>query len=359
MGYTKEEKAMIWLDSFPLDYAGKAALLRAAKDPYALVERPNDFIRPEEKRDKKVFADMLASLESAEYMKNLLSSYESKGIHCVTCFSSLYPEALRNIDDPPFVLYCKGNLSLLGERKFSVVGSRKTLPQALASAEDFSRGLSRYFVIVTGLAEGGDSAAIAGALASGRLISVLAFGFDHVYPACNRGLLDKIMEKGLAVTEYIPSQKAEKYLFPKRNRIIAGLSEGVLVVSGGLKSGTRITARYAYEFGRDVFAFPYSIGAQSGEGCNRLIKEYAKLADNLVDITSAFGINLTEKGETELSEEEKITLAAIGETETHISAISRKTGFPPYRAQTYLTMLQMKKLIVSCGGNRYAVVRKG
>lgn len=349
---------MIWLDSFPLDYAKKAALLRAAKDPYLLAERAEAFLPHEEGAAGKVFEKMLSSLDSADYMKGLLASYEKKEIVCVTCFSEHYPEALRNIPDPPLVLYCRGNVRLLSERKFAIVGSRKTDADIFARTEEISRGLSRCFAIVTGIAEGGDTAAVRGALESGKIISVLAYGLDHVYPAVNRDLLKKIAKNGLLVSEYIPSRKSEPYLFPARNRIIAGLSEGVLVVSGGEKSGTRITARLAYEYGRDVFAFPYGIGSRTGAGCNRLIKEYAKLTEELVDITSAFGINLTEKEEIELTENEKKALSAIGETPTHISAIAEKAGLSVSSVQVCLTMLEMKKAVVSCGGNRYAAIRR-
>ena len=344
---------MIWLDSFPLDYAKKAALLRAAKDPYLLAERAEALLPHEEGAAGKVFEKMLSSLDSADYMKGLLASYEKKEIVCVTCFSEHYPEALRNIPDPPLVLYCRGNVRLLSERKFAIVGSRKTDADILARTEEISRGLSRCFAIVTGIAEGGDTAAVRGALESGKIISVLAYGLDHVYPAVNRDLLKKIAKNGLLVSEYIPSRKSEPYLFPARNRIIAGLSEGVLVVSGGMKSGTRITAERAYDYGRDVFAFPYGIGVNSGEGCNKLIKDYAKLTDDLVDITSVFGINLTEKEKTPLSDTERKVLACLGEGGAHVSEIAEKTGMREAELSPLLILLQMKNRVVSLGGNRW------
>lgn len=355
MEYTKEEKAMLWLDSFSLDYPKKAALLRLFRDPYALVR---GFSEREEKireiAGDKIFARMRDSLDGGAYMRGLLGSYERENIFCAVCFSELYPESLRGIDDPPFVLYCKGNGALLRERKFAVVGSRRTNPQILKRTEDMAEGLSHAFAVVTGLAEGGDSAALAGALKNGRAVSVLAFGFSHVYPESNAALLEKVMENGLAVTEYIPSQPAKKYTFPARNRIIAGLSEGVLVVSGGEKSGTRITAEYAYGFGRDVFAFPYSIGDPSGAGCNRLIKDYAKLTENLVDITSVFGINLTEKAPEPLTADEQKVFGCIGGTPVHTSEIAQKSGVQERDLPPVLIMLAMKKRIVSCGGNRWA-----
>lgn len=358
MPYTKEEKAEIWLDSFRLDYAKKAQIYKTAPDAYSLVEhfekyRPKIAAAAGEDTCRK----MEESLRSADYMHALLQTYAQKRIRCV-CFSSeLYPEELRQLPDPPLVLYCRGNAELLRERKFAIVGSRRTQPQILRMAEEYSRALSAHFVIVTGLADGGDSAAAAGALESGKLISVLAYGFDHVYPECNRGLLEKIEEKGLAVTEYLPCEAPRGYLFPARNRIIAGLAEGVLVVSGGEKSGTRITADHAYSYGKDVFAFPYAPGVESGAGCNAIIKEYAKLTDNLVDIASAFGINLTATEEIELTQAELAVYNIIKEGETHVARILELTGLKAHELPAILTLLEMKNLIVSCGGNRYAAIK--
>ena len=133
--------------------------------------------------------------------------------------------------------------------------------------------------------------------------------------------------------------------------------DGVLVVSGGEKSGTRITARHAYDLGRDVFAFPYAIGDPAGAGCNKLIKDYAKLTENSVDIASAFGINLTETEEISLTEAERAVYEVVRQGETHLMQISAKTGLKPYELSPVLTLLEMKNLVVSCGGNRYAAIR--
>ena len=353
MAYTREEKAMIWLDSFPLDYAKKAALLKAARDPYALAARFEEFAPLIEEKGGAAIAEKMRASLCGDYMPKLLALYAESGISCVTCFSSLYPESLRAIGDPPFVLYCRGDTSLLGGRKFAIVGSRRTLPDVMKRTEKFAEALAGAFVIVTGLAEGGDTAALEGALKGGGAISVLAYGFSHVYPECNRALLEKAVKSGLALTEYVPWQGPKKYLFPARNRIIAGLSEGVLVVSGGMKSGTRITAERAYDYGRDVFAFPYGIGVNSAEGCNKFIKDYAKLTDDLVDITSVFGINLTEKEKTPLSDTERKVLACLGEGGAHVSEIAEKTGMREAELSPLLILLQMKNRVVSLGGNRW------
>ena len=356
--YTKDEKTEIWLDSFRLEYGKKAQLYKLCSEPYALVKQFAKFrAKVGEIVGEESLAAMEKSLSSGEYMRSLLAKYTEKGITCVTFSSELYPEDLRQIPDPPLVLYARGNLELLRERKFAVVGSRRTPTAMMKQAERFSSERSEHFVIVTGMAEGGDAAAALGALESGKLICVLAYGFDFVYPECNRNLLKSVEEKGLVLTEYLPDEKPKPYLFPARNRIIAGIAEGVLVVSGGAKSGTRITADFAYEYGKDVFAFPYSLGSAAGEGCNALIKDYAKLTDNLVDIFAAFGINLTEAEEISLSEAERTVFEIVREGEIHVAQISEKSGLKVYELPAILTALQMKKLIAPCGGNRYMAVR--
>ena len=356
--YTKDEKTEIWLDSFHLEYGKKAQLYKLCAEPYDLVKQFAKYRSGvAEIVGEEILAAMEKSLSSGEYMRSLLAKYTEKGITCITFSSELYPEDLRQISDPPLVLYARGDLELLRERKFAIVGSRRTPPAMMKQAERFSSELSQHFVIVTGLAEGGDTAAALGALESGKLICVLAYGFDFVYPECNRNLLKSAEEKGLVLTEYLPDEKPKPYLFPARNRIIAGLADGVLVVSGGIKSGTRITADYAYEYGKDVFAFPYSLGSAAGEGCNALIKDYAKLADNLVDIFAAFGINLTEAEEISLSEAERAVFEIVREGEVHVAQIAEKSGLKVYELPAILTALQMKKLIAPCGGNRYMAVR--
>ena len=356
MQYSAKEKTLILFDSIGLDYTKKAAVFKDAGGTLSYIPDRERLILSTARLVGEKESEKLKEVFKEKNSEEIFSSYEKKKIGCVTVFSEDYPELLSEIPNPPFVLYCRGNISLLRARKFAVVGSRRTLPQILKLTEKYASDLAEYFTIVTGLADGGDTAAIKGGLESGKLISVLAYGFDFVYPECNRHLLEKITQKGLAISEYIPSASPQKHMFPFRNRIIAGLSEGVLVVSGGTKSGTKITAKYAYEYGRDVFAFPYTPGIVSGEGCNAIIKEYAKLTDNLVDITSAFGINLTEKEEITLSAAEKAVYFCLREGEKHLSEISEKTGIVSYELMPVLTLLEIKKLIVRCGGNRYCAV---
>lgn len=361
MPYTKEEKAAIWLDSFGLDRAKKAQVAAAAGSAWELARRfPSLRAAVTAIAGEECCARMEESLASGGYLGGLLEGYARRGIRCVTYHSTLYPSSLRALPEPPLVLYCKGRAELLGERKFAVVGSRRTPAAILAVTEKFAARLARCFAVVSGIADGGDAAALQGALQGGAAIAVLPYGFDHVYPECNASLLERIVQNGLAVSEYLPQEGPRTFRFLARNRIIAGLAEGVLVVSGGLRSGTRSTAEKAYEYGKDVFAFAYPPGVAEGAGCNALIKQYAKLTDDLVDIGLVYGINLTETEDEapaeELSAAERAVLDALAGGELHVHEIAGKCGLAPHELAPVLTLLEMKGRVAACGGNRYAPV---
>ena len=355
MDYTKDEKTLLWLDGLGLDHTRRVKLLSLCAQPYALVQRFASYAaKAREIVGEEAFARMQESLSSPAFMRELLAGYEKKGIRAVTYFSAAYPDVLKQIPNPPLVLYCRGDVSLLQSRLFAIVGSRHTPPAVRKLTEKWAGELSRYFTVVSGCAPGGDEAALNGALAAGgKAVSVLAHGLDHVCPESSRNLVERVARSGLLVSEYPPETPPRGYLFPARNRVLAGLAEGVLVVSGGEKSGTRSTAERAYEYGRDVFAVPYPPGAAAGAGCNALIKEYAKLADDLVDIAASFGINLTATEEEPLSAAERAVLAALCDGEAHLSQLSAACALPQSELSAVLILLEMKGRIASCGGNRY------
>ena len=290
------------------------------------------------------------------YRTQVLENLKNKGIECVTYLSPLYPENLKNIEDPPIMLYCKGNTQLLKSNCFSVVGSRRTPAHALALCKRISGELTEAFTVVSGMAEGADSAAIEGALPSGKVISVLANGFDCFYPATNKSLIERVAREGLLISEYPPHILPQKYNFPCRNRIIAGLSRGVLIVSAGEKSGALITADYAVEYGREVFAFPYNAGVASGAGCNSLIKNGAYLTENILDIFGYFGLDL-KKPSPSLSGDEAAVLAEIKITgEGFLPEIAQKLNKLTYQLIPVVASLEIKGLIARLGGNRYSII---
>lgn len=294
---------------------------------------------------------------SEEYRRRILQSLQRRNIVCVTYLSENYPENLRQTPFPPIVLYCKGNTALLKTRCFSVVGSRITTANVMAECKKISRELTQHFTVVTGMADGADSAAIEGAVESGKIISVLAYGFDYCYPAFNDRLVKEVESKGLLITEHTPQIAPKAYLFPVRNRIIAGLSEGTLVVSAGEKSGALITAEYAAEYGRHLFVFPYNIGTASGAGCNSLIKKGGMLTENILDIFSAFGLDFKEPLKQPLTEDEQKLFGLIAEAgEIFVPEAAEKLGKMPFQLIPLLTSLEVKGLIVRLGGNRYAVI---
>jgi len=206
--------------------------------------------------------------------------------YLVTLSDSYYPKSLLEINDPPPVLYAKGKLALLNQPSIAIVGSRNATMQGEENAEAFAKGLCSYgLCIVSGLALGIDGAAHRGALqANGSTIAVTATGLDIVYPSKHLDLAHQIAKHGLLISEFSLGETSKPENFPRRNRLISGLSLGCLVVEASLQSGSQITARLSTEQGREVFVIPGSIHSPTSKGCHQLIKQGAKLVDNLQDI---------------------------------------------------------------------------
>lgn len=361
-GYTAVEKTLLWLDGFrEITYRQKQKILSVLSDPVDLIRRFSDYaeilssVLPQER-----YEEMKASLFSSDPLAPLLDGLQSRDMFFVTPWSADYPVLLRETTVPPLVLYCKGNRKLLQSRCFSAVGSRKILPWAKSLAGETAFRLSEEFTVVTGIADGGDRAVIDGVFRSVseqlNLISVVAHGMDYVYPAGHASLLREIARRGLVISEYPPDTPPQKYYFPVRNRIIAGMGKGVLVASAGKRSGAAITAGYAVEYGRDVFAFPYNPNVPSGEGCNELIKAGAMLVTGAEDIFSAYGIQIKEepKGKETLRGEEREIYGFICESGgAHVEEIAAHCGKPAYELGGVLSSLEVKGLVVRMGGNRY------
>ncbi|MDA9558050.1 DNA-processing protein DprA [Vibrio sp.] len=215
---------------------------------------------------------------------NWLSSHSNHYI--LTLDDPLYPSLLKQASAPPPILFVKGVIESLASPQIAIVGSRHATDEALRTAQSFARELSSQGLVITsGLALGIDGYAHDGALnGGGNTIAVLGSGLEQMYPARHRRLANRIVEQGALISEYLPSMKPRPENFPRRNRVISGLSLGVLVVEAAEKSGSLITARYAAEQGRDVFAIPGSIHSPLSRGCNKLIKEGACLIQSTQDI---------------------------------------------------------------------------
>jgi DNA processing protein len=285
-----------------------------------------------------------------------LAKVDEYGAKIVTFHDSSYPAALREIHDPPILLYMKGrdlpkNVTFIG-----VVGSRNPSPYGTKSAEMIGQGLGRRGLgVVSGMAKGIDASAHWGCLAGqGFTIAVLGTGIDIVYPAQNRKLADSITEKGVLISEFPFGTPPEPKNFPIRNRIISGLSRGVIVVEATMKSGSLITAALALEQDREVFAVPGSIHSFKSAGCHFLIKQGARLIENSDDVLDELGMNYDyfPKPDTfrkemlpPMDESEKVIYDIIGDYPLHIDQITRQGNLAPGRAASILMRMELKGMI--------------
>lgn len=267
-----------------------------------------------------------------------------------------YPKEWKAFSDAPKSVYAVGDLALLKQRKFVVVGSRRTPAPALKLGENITRRLSHNVVIVTGTADGGDSAAIEGALAGGgKVICVLAGGFSTL-PQTNLALLEKVAKNGLVLSPHPYDTPVRSFSYEYRNKLLAALGEGVLVLGAAEKSGALITARYAYGQKKPVFALPYFPGSAAGEGCNAILKGGGILTENAFDVARELDINLEEKTLHTVpltADELKIMAVLRNLSEAHIMDLAAGAGLPTFKAKAVLSALEVKGVVVSVGGNRY------
>ncbi len=285
---------------------------------------------------------------------------EGERNHLVTLADEDYPPQLLEIADPPPILYLKGRRELLGRPGLAVVGSRNATPSGLQNAEAFARSLSEAgFTIISGMALGIDAAAHRGGLSgAGSSIAVVGTGLDLVYPARNKTLAHDLAENGLIVSEFALGAPALAKNFPRRNRIISGLSRGVLIVEAALASGSLITARQAAEQGREVFAIPGSIHSPLSKGCHQLIKQGAKLVDEANDILielewgGASPANPTTQ-DTVNNTESDLLLIAMGFDPVAIDTLIERVKLPTDQLIARLTELELDGVIASMPGGKY------
>ncbi len=291
-----------------------------------------------------------------EYLKIV----KENGIKVYTIHDNEYPENLKNIYDPPPVLYVKGELIKEDSLAVGIVGSRKASDYGLKAAQRIASRLAELGItIVSGMALGIDSAAHKGALMSkGRTIAVFGCGLKYVYPMTNYNLSKEILKSGALISEYPFDTEAYPAQFPARNRIISGMSLGVIVVEAGEKSGSLITADFALEQGREVFAVPGNISSPNSKGTNTLIKSGAKLVSNIEDIIEELNLNIiySEKSninnnvKLDISNEEGSVLAFLKEKGGSKDEIAAVTGLQPGKTMAALTKLEIKGLVQQIGG---------
>jgi DNA processing protein len=262
---------------------GARKLLREFGSPEAVFSAPLRSLRLIVKPE--VAAEISLGIIN-EAIEPALAWLEDCNNHIVTLADDDYPQSLLNIPDPPLLLYVKGRLDLLNKPSLAVVGSRNATPQGLKNADAFSQSISDAgLCVISGMAHGIDAAAHRGALrGSGGSIAIVGTGLNKVYPAANRELAHALAAEGTIISEFPLGTPPLAPNFPRRNRLISGMSLGCLVVEASLQSGSLITARLALEQGRDVFAIPGSIHAPQSKGCHALLKQGAKLVESARDI---------------------------------------------------------------------------
>lgn len=276
---------------------------------------------------------------------------------------SNFPKALKSLPGMPEVLYFRGNVKILNEKCFAIVGTRKPTDYGKSVTLSFSNSLAESsLTIVSGLALGIDSLAHQCAIDKNSLtIGVLGSGLDEkcFYPAENLKLAKQILEKnGCLISEYPPDTKGALYTFPQRNRIITGLSIGVLVVEAKIKSGALITAGYAKQYKKPVFAIPNSIYTQTSKGCNFLIKNGARLVESSNEILEILGIKQKAEAQNLFgTSQEKIIAEVLKNGPLHIDAIIEKTKMPSQAISGIICIMELENKIKNLGGNVYALSR--
>jgi DNA processing protein len=287
--------------------------------------------------------------------------------HILTLADDEYPQALLEISDPPPLLYLTGRVELLRRESLAVVGSRNATAQGEQNAESFARALSeRGLTIVSGLAMGIDAAAHRGGLAGpGSTIAVVGTGLDVLYPKRNAELALRIAEQGLLLSEFPLGTGPLAANFPRRNRLISGLTRGCLVVEAAAASGSLITARSAADQGRDVFAIPGSIHSPLSKGCHTLIKAGAKLVESAEDVLAELsgfrrsGFASTTAAPDAAEQGEAGLLAHMGHDPVDVDALCERAGLSPEQVSSELLRLELDGRIAALPGGLYQRLAKG
>jgi len=318
-------------------------------------------------------AGAIASGADAAEVDRVLAWAGEHGNHLLTWDDPDYPKSLLSIGDAPALLYYKGRRDLLNSPALAMVGSRNASPSGLRTAEEFATALADAgLTIISGLAQGIDAAAHRGGLAAtapgaGSTLAIVGTGIDRIYPPSNGALARQIAERGGMLSEFRLGTPPRKENFPRRNRLISGMSQGVLVVEAALDSGSLITARLAGEQGRDIFAIPGSIHSPFSKGCHKLIKEGAKLVESARDVLDELNLRLSaadqrrspadttdaRPAKASLTGAAAELLAALGYDPVNADALSSRLAWPIERVMTHLLELEMSGTIAPMPGGRY------
>lgn len=359
--YNNNERAIIYLSSFDfLTWKKQKYLLDLFDEPAELFEEITNFKEEVIEIVGEFNYKKLVALMDDVYIESYLRALIQNGIECVTIYSDKYPEKLKEIIEPPFVLFTKGDLELLNTKSVAIVGTRKPTAYGRSVTKEISSCLAKNDIaIVSGMALGVDTIAHESALeVDGKTIAVLGSGFNYIYPSQNFELSKIIQNKGLLVTEYRPSMEPRPYNFPVRNRIIAGLADAIVITEAGEKSGSLHTKEYALDCGRDVYAVPGSIYGEQSKGTNNLIKSgQAICLTNVNDILQDFNLKPVQnkKKDIQLDISESAIVNLLEDGEKHFDEISTKCKIDAKTLNSYLTRLQIRGIIKKLGGNYYSL----
>ncbi|HNX52744.1 MAG TPA: DNA-processing protein DprA [Pontiellaceae bacterium] len=334
------------------------ALIDALGSPQAVFDPEQTGLRAVKGIGEKLFETILTQRTQVDPQAELEKA-ESLGVRIITPVDAEYPPALKTIYDPPLALYVRGELLPKDRHALGIVGSRQCTSYGLSTADRLAYQLAQTgFTVVSGLARGIDTVAHEGALkGKGRTIAVLGAAIDQLYPPENAELADAIAGSGAVLSEYPLGRQADRQTFPYRNRIISGLSMGVIVVEAGFKSGALHTSDAAMEQGRSVFAVPGRIDSPASKGTNRLIKNGAKLVDNVNDILEEFELLIppgqferpekasSARPEVPLSEDEQLLVKVLWEEALDVDSLIRAAGLPSARVSALLIGLEMKRVV--------------
>jgi len=309
--------------------------------------------------------ERLVAVREKVDLSRIWEQIQSKGIRVLTWLDEAYPQRLKEIEQPPPVLYLRGDLLPEDTWSVAIVGTRRVTPYGRQVTEEIASFLAAHGItVVSGLARGVDGLAHTAALkAGGRTLAILGSGVDKIYPPENRALAERIFEHGAILSDYAPGTPPEASNFPPRNRIISGLSMAVVVIEAGETSGALITAEFAAEQGREVFSVPGNILAPQSKGTNKLIQQGAFPLLRASDILQT--LNLTRVGQHKAARKalpaddvEAKLLMAIGEEPLHVDEIRNQTSLPVEKVSATLVRMELKGMVRRVGNMHYVAVRE-
>lgn len=306
-------------------------------------------------------AKEIKDFKSWDKVERCMKVMLKEGIKAIHLNNPQYPEMLKFIENPPVIVYYKGSLNSYDRYSIGIVGSRKPTSYGMSIAEKLSEELvSMGFTIISGMARGIDSCAHKGAIrAGGRTIAVFGSGINVPYPPENKTLMNRIIESGCVLSEYPPDTLPDRENFPNRNRLISGLSLGIIVVEATVKSGALITAELAIEQGREVFAVPGNVNSENSKGTNNLIKNGAILVRDAKDVVEELAPSLKgfikkeKRIDVILTDEEKMLCGFLSKEPKQVDFISREAKLPSSRVVSLLLELELKGLVRQIPGKRF------